>query len=82
MIGASPFSAFFCSAFGQPPDRLTEIAMQHLDDRGREGDVARLGSSTSFAVRPCATIISAMSPTTLEDGVTLTMSPNMSLAAR
>ena len=28
-------------------------------------------------VRPCATIISAMSPTTLEDGVTLTMSPNI-----
>ena len=35
------------------------------------------GSSTCSRVSPCATIISAMSPTTLDDGVTLTMSPNI-----
>ena len=33
-------------------------------------------------VRPWATIISAMSPTTLDDGVTLTMSPNSRLTSR
>ena len=35
------------------------------------------GSSTWARVRSCATIISAMSPTTLDEGVTLTMSPNI-----
>ena len=35
------------------------------------------GSSTSARVRPWETITRAMSPTTLDEGVTLTMSPNM-----
>ena len=47
----------------------------------REGDVpGRVEHVLGRQV--LATIISAMSPTTLEDGVTLTMSPNRSLAAR
>jgi hypothetical protein len=44
-------------------------------------EIPRRRSMTSAGVSPCVTIISAMSPTTLDDGVTLMMSPNMSLAA-
>ena len=39
------------------------------------------GFSTSATERSWLTIISAMSPTTLEDGVTLTMSPNIMLTS-
>ena len=43
---------------------------------------SRLESIRSLGDRFCATIISAMSPTTFDDGVTLMMSPKKSLAAR
>ncbi len=46
-------------------------------DSGKATSVA--GSSTSSAVSPLVTIMIAMSPTTFDDGVTLTMSPNISL---
>ena len=39
------------------------------------------GFSTSATVRSWLTIISAMSPTTFDDGVTLTMSPNIRLTS-
>ena len=44
-------------------------------------DVAVAGSVTSAGFRSWLTINSAMSPTTLEDGVTLTISPNISFAS-
>ena len=43
--------------------------------------MSRLSSSTSAAESSCVTIISAMSPTTFEEGVTLTMSPNRRFAS-
>ncbi len=43
--------------------------------------ISRAGSITSAADRSLATIISAMSPTTLEVGVTLVTSPNSLLTS-
>ena len=80
VIGVSPFSTFFCSADGHPPGRLAEVAAHHLHDRFGEGDVfQRVGGVAR--VSPEATIISARSPTTFDDGVTLTMSPNRRLTS-
>jgi len=43
--------------------------------------ISTSGSSTLARVSPLVTIISAMSPTTFEEGVTLTRSPNMSFTS-
>ncbi len=48
-------------------------------DAGKATSVS--GSSTSRRSRPAETITSAMSPTTFEVGVTLTMSPNISFTS-
>ena len=76
VIGTSPFSTLAWIAWGQPPGgwpRLPRI--MSTTESGK--DMSRSGFVTSSGVRFWDTIISAMSPTTLDDGVTLTMSPNM-----
>jgi hypothetical protein len=50
--------------------------MKKPHHRIREGDIAGRVLDIG-AVRPDDTMASAMSPTTLEDGVTFTMSPNI-----
>jgi hypothetical protein len=42
---------------------------------------SKFGSSTCSRVSPLETISNAMSPTTFEEGVTLTMLPNISLTS-
>ena len=76
VIGFSPFRIFFCNAFGHPPGGWPRLPfIMSMTESGN--DTSRSGSSTSARVRPWLTIISAMSPTTLDEGVTLTMSPNI-----
>ncbi len=76
VIGASPLSTFFWIALGQPPGgcpRSPRIMPTTLSGK----DTSTAGSSTCARLNPCETIIRAMSPTTLEEGVTFTMSPNI-----
>ncbi len=78
--GASPFSTFFCKAAGQPPGGWPRLPfIMSTTESGKATSTE--GSSTCWRDRPCATIISAISPTTLELGVTLTMSPNIRFAS-
>jgi hypothetical protein len=75
-MGVSPLSTLRTIPSGNPPGgwpRLPRIMSITLS--GKATSVS--GSSTSARVRPWLTIISAMSPTTLDDGVTLTISPNI-----
>ena len=80
VIGASPFSTLRCSASGQPPGgwpRLPFIMSITLSGKL----TSTPGSSTCRGVRCWATIISAISPTTFDEGVTLTISPNIWFAS-
>jgi hypothetical protein len=74
--GVSPLRIFFWIASGQPPGGWPRLPfIMSTTDSGKA--TSRSGFSTSARVRPWLTIISAMSPTTFDDGVTFTMSPNM-----
>ena len=75
MIGLAPFSTFRWIASGQPPGGWPSSPFIICTTESGKA-MSRAGSSTSAAESSCVTIISAMSPTTFEEGVTLTMSPN------
>ena len=78
--GAAPFSTLFCSSFGNPPYGCPS-SPRNMDTTDSGNAISRVGSSTASRSSPLVTIISAMSPTTLDVGVTLTMSPNMSFTS-
>ena len=80
VIGSLPFSTFFCSAFGKPPGGWPSSPAKNPTTESGNA-TSRAGSSTSARVRPDDTIASAMSPTTFDDGVTFTMSPNIWLTS-
>ena len=75
-----PSSALVRNGSGQPPGGSpSSPERKPMTESGTSnfcGD-----SSNSFGSAPTATRCSARSPTTFEDGVTLTMLPRMSLAA-
>ena len=80
VIGSAPLRIFFCSAFGQPPGGWPRSPWNILTTESGNA-TSRFGSSTSSRVSPAETIDSAMSPTTFDDGVTFTMSPNIRLTS-
>ena len=64
-----------CSSAGKPPGGWPSRPSKNSTTVSGNAS-SRSGSSTSSGVRLLATMNSAMSPTTFEVGVTLTMSPN------
>ena len=78
--GSAPASTFFCSAGGKPPTGWP-MSPRNRDTTDSGNATSTSGSSTSSRLSPLVTIMIAMSPTTFDDGVTLTMSPNISLTS-
>ncbi len=80
VTGSRDFSTFFCSACGNPPGGWpSSPANSDTTDSGNAMSIS--GSRTSSMLVSEVTIISAMSPTTFDDGVTLTMSPKAMLTS-
>ena len=80
VIGLRPRSTRFCSFSGKPPGGSpSRPSKNSTTDSGNAN--SRGPSITSAGVRLLATMNRAMSPTTFEVGVTLTMSPNIRLTS-
>ena len=78
--GAAPLRILRCNASGKPPGAWPSSPRNSCTtDSGNATSVA--GSSTWARLSPEVTMRSAMSPTALEVGVTLMMSPNIALTS-
>mmetsp|Transcript_25339 Transcript_25339/g.59120 ORF Transcript_25339/g.59120 Transcript_25339/m.59120 type:complete len:219 (+) Transcript_25339:357-1013(+) len=76
----SSFTTCDCSGCGKPPWGMPMAPWKNSTTEEGKLSVAAC-SCTAFSSRPLVTMNCAKSPTTLEEGVTLTMSPSSRLAA-